>query len=104
MASQLRRFEFRIAARQRAVFAKLCAQRNAARFVAVARERGRPTRVASGRWRQQVEITGEGPDVSQASKKQSHRQLGLMVKSHAHSLDGVRMAEVRRGSGPGRAR
>jgi hypothetical protein len=96
MASKLRRRKFGIAARQRAVFAKLCTRRNAARFVAAVRERVRLVRVASGRWRQQVGVAGQDPEVSQASKKQSHRQLRLMMKSHAQPLDGVRMAKVRR--------
>src|SRR5438552_14896729 len=43
----------------------------------MARATAHTKRITSCRWRQQVEITRHGPDVSQALEKQSHWQLRL---------------------------
>lgn len=50
-------------------------------FAGIAWEVTHSERVASGQWRKQVQITREGPDVSQSLEKQSHCQLRLMLKS-----------------------
>jgi hypothetical protein len=56
-------------------FAKRGSCPSCAEIAAVVQRLARPERVTSCRWRKQIEITRQGPDISQALEKQTHWRL-----------------------------